>query len=213
LNTFKSAVYAGVMTVAANEGATAVNVTYPEVGATLRGELPPGYSHLRVRVPVGGPEAFATAVWAVTTWRMHRAAGLFVEAERARPGLRITGRLNLLGGTPRLGFRVPCEVVDVVDEPGRGGFVYGTLPGHPERGEEAFVVEVADGQTWLTVTAFSRPALWFTRAAGPLVPLLQRGYAHRLAAALRRICADHTSRAAISTPSPSRMRSRPKSRA
>lgn len=160
-------------------------LTYAEVGATLRGSLPPGYNHLLVRVPVGGSEAFDTAVRAVTTWRMHRGALLFVDAEPARPGLRIAARL----GIPRLGPRVLCEVVGVITEPDRGGFAYGTLPGHPERGEEAFIVERAEGRTWLTVTAFSQPAAWFTRAAGPLVPILQRVYAHRLAAVLRRICA------------------------
>jgi len=163
----------------------AISLTYPEVGATLSGSLPPGYNHLLVRVPVGSSEAFHAAVQAVTTWRMHRAALLFVDAEPARPGLRIVARL----GAPRIGFRVPCEVVGVIAEPDRGGFAYGTLPGHPEQGEEAFIVERADGQTWLTVTAFSHPAAWFTRAAGPLVPILQRAYAHRLAGSLRRICA------------------------
>jgi uncharacterized protein (UPF0548 family) len=33
-------------------------------------------------------------------------------------------------------IRVPCRVVYVLDEPERRGFAYGTLPGHPESGEE-----------------------------------------------------------------------------
>ena len=37
--------------------------------------------------------------------------------------------------------REPIEVVAVVDEPDRQGFAYGTLTGHPLRGEEAFIVE------------------------------------------------------------------------
>jgi uncharacterized protein (UPF0548 family) len=53
----------------------------------------------------------------------------------------------------------PVRVIYVVDEPDCRGFAYGTLPGHPERGEEAFLVEQEeDGSVWLTVKAFSRPA-------------------------------------------------------
>ncbi len=56
-------------------------------------------------------------------------------------------------------FRIPARVVYVVDEPNRRGFAYGSLPGHPERGEEAFVVERHDDESvWLVIRAFSRPA-------------------------------------------------------
>ncbi|TXN26732.1 DUF1990 family protein, partial [Lacisediminihabitans profunda] len=50
------------------------------------------------------------------------------------------------------------------DEPQRRGFAYGTLPGHPEEGEESFIVEqTEDGSVWLEISAFSRPAngLWW----------------------------------------------------
>ena len=39
-----------------------------------------------------------------------------------------------------MGFlQAPCRVVYVIDEPDIRGFAYGTLPGHPESGEERFV--------------------------------------------------------------------------
>jgi uncharacterized protein (UPF0548 family) len=45
-----------------------------------------------------------------------------------------------------------------VDEPGRFGFAYGTLPLHPEQGEEAFVVSHdEDDAVWLDIVVFSRP--------------------------------------------------------
>jgi uncharacterized protein (UPF0548 family) len=76
-----------------------------------------------------------------------------------------------------------------VDDERQAGFGYGTLPGHPERGEEAFLVERDDGgEVWFTVRAFSRPARWFTRAAGPAVVAFQHAYARRLGATLRRLC-------------------------
>ena len=33
---------------------------------------------------------------------------------------------------------LPCRVIYVDEDPGRFAFAYGTLPGHPERGEVAF---------------------------------------------------------------------------
>jgi uncharacterized protein (UPF0548 family) len=62
----------------------------------------------------------------------------------------------------------------VVSEPGRCGFAYGTLPGHPESGEEAFLLEQHDdGTVTFAVTAFSRPATALARAAGPLGRAIQ----------------------------------------
>jgi hypothetical protein len=56
-------------------------------------------------------------------------------------------------------MRAPCRVVYVIDEPRRRGFAYGTLPGHPESGEEAFVLEQRDDGTIASnIIAFSRPA-------------------------------------------------------
>ncbi|MEO7147892.1 MAG: DUF1990 domain-containing protein [Terrimesophilobacter sp.] len=58
-----------------------------------------------------------------------------------------------------LRFHAPCRVIYVIDEPKRKGFAYGSLPGHPACGEEAFVVsQTDDGSVWLTVRAFSRPS-------------------------------------------------------
>ena len=57
------------------------------------------------------------------------------------------------------GVKAPARVVYIVDEPNRKGFAYGTLPGHPEDGEEAFIVDRRDdGSVWITIRAFSRPS-------------------------------------------------------
>ncbi|WP_079170978.1 MULTISPECIES: DUF1990 family protein [unclassified Streptomyces] len=162
--------------------------SYPEVGATAPSEgLPSGYAHLRHRTFVGrGRDVFDAAGAAVTTWRMHRESGARVhaEAERAAPG----ARLRVAVGVGRLEYAVPCEVVWAAYGGTRTGFAYGTLEGHPESGEESFVVTLdPDGSVWFTVTAFSRPARWYTRAAGPVVPALQRWYARRLGCAVRRL--------------------------
>jgi uncharacterized protein (UPF0548 family) len=83
--------------------------------------------------------------------------------------------------------KVPVRVVYVVDEPLRKGFGYGTLPGHPERGEEAFIVEYRDDDSvWLTIRAFSRPASWVFWAGYPVVRLMQEIYTGRYERALAR---------------------------
>jgi uncharacterized protein (UPF0548 family) len=67
-----------------------------------------------------------------------------------------------------------CRIVAVVDESDRYGFAYGTLPGHPERGEEAFVVERRDGGPVFTVVVFWQPAEVLARLGGPVTRHLQR---------------------------------------
>ncbi|MEU6486037.1 DUF1990 domain-containing protein [Streptomyces sp. NPDC046887] len=163
------------------------DLTYPETGATLERPLPAGYHHLHHTAPIGhGREVFQRAGAAVMTWRMHRRTGVRVAADtpRAEPGTRVSVGF----GTARRGITAPCAVVWTVDDTTRTGFAYGTLPGHPETGEESFVVDLRpDGSVWFTVTAFSRPGCWYTRLAGPVVPLLQRAYAVQLGRTLRRL--------------------------
>jgi uncharacterized protein (UPF0548 family) len=85
-----------------------------------------------------------------------------------------------------VGVVVPCRVVYVINEPSRSGFAYGTLPGHPEKGEEAFVVELStDGQVHLVIRAFSRPATLLARAGGPLTRAIQELITERYVRALR----------------------------
>ena len=94
-------------------------------------------------------------------------AGLRVAAsdDRVVPGAVVV--LGICFGPVMV--RAPCRVVYVVDEPRRRGFAYGTLPGHAESGEEAFVLaQQEDGTTTFTITAFSRPASFLARCAGPL---------------------------------------------
>jgi len=147
-------------------------LSYPEVGATLADERPAGYHHLAVERHLGGPEQYDAAASFVLEWGLQRGAGLRVPdgLRPASPGDRVTLRLGL----GRAALPIPVEVVGVLDEPDRSGFAYGTLPGHPECGEELFAVERRADGTWLVIRAFSRPGRWFTRVAGPVGRLAQR---------------------------------------
>lgn len=77
-------------------------------------------------------------------------------------------------------IKSPVRVVYLVDEPKRKGFAYGTVDGHPEQGEEAFIVEQKeDGSVWLTVRAFSRPSSRFWLAVSPILRQMQAMYTRR----------------------------------
>lgn len=160
------------------------DLTYPEQGAT-KGALPPGYHHLERRARLGnGRAVFERGAAALMSWEMHRAAGLRVTAEGdARPGVRVVSRI-----AP--GLTAPCRVVYVIDEPDRRGFAYGTLPGHPESGEEAFIVGIGEaGEVWFTVRAFTRPGSVLARISGPFGRVAQRLIAWRYTKAMRHLSA------------------------
>lgn len=146
------------------------DVTYPEIGAT-RGQLPAGYRHTRRRAALGsGRDVFVRASAALLSWEMHRRSGLAVAAD----GAAATGDTVVLGFGPSPALVVPCRVIYEVDETDRRGFAYGSLPDHPERGEESFVVTMdGPGNVWLEIVAFSRPALALARVAGPIARGLQ----------------------------------------
>jgi uncharacterized protein (UPF0548 family) len=161
-----------------------LNFTYPEVGATRLPGLPAGYDTFLVRTLVGrGQASMLAAADAVMEWRMHRAipVGIDASAPRAAPGVDVTVTLVHL-------IRAPCRIVWTEESARLAGWAYGTLEGHPECGEEAFVVHRDDDDAvWLTVTAFSRPAAWYARAVSPLVPYVQRAYARRCGRVLSRL--------------------------
>jgi uncharacterized protein (UPF0548 family) len=161
----------------------AAELTYGEVGRTAA-TLPSGYRHLRRTVRIGnGLETFETSANALLGWQVQLRSGLRVasSSRRAEPGAVV--RLGWGAGPLRL--TAPCRVVYAVDAPRRQGFAYGTLPGHPESGEEAFVVERHDDETvTFTVTAFSRPATWTSKAAGPAGVAVQHWITRRYLRAL-----------------------------
>ncbi|CAL9588017.1 DUF1990 domain-containing protein [Streptomyces griseomycini] len=164
---------------------SSADFTYDHVGATREpGSCPPGFHPMRVRTRLGeGEEVFRRAAEAVLTWELHRAVGvgLDADAERAAPGVDVTVTLAGI-------VKAPCRVVWTVEEPRRAGWAYGTLAGHPECGEESFVVDrTGDGTVWLTVEAFSRAARWYARAGGPATRGLQHAYARRCGKVLRHL--------------------------
>ncbi len=160
--------------------------SYAEVGATRDGALPAGYDHVeRAHVVGSGRADFDRAAAAVFRWAAQRGAGLRIQADgpASTPGTVVL----MTAGLRRLGLDIPCRVVWVVDEPDRRGFAYGTLPGHPESGEESFVVSLRpDGAVVYELRAFSRLATPFSRLGAPVSRRVQTLALDRYVAAIRR---------------------------
>ncbi len=159
------------------------SLTYTEVGASRDRELPSGYHHVRRRERIGQASSFDRAVTGLRTWAGHEGAGLRVfPSDPVEPDATIIAVTTI--GPMRV--VVPCRIVAVFKDSDSFGFVYGTLPGHPECGEESFVIERRDGATFFTVSAFSKPVDPLARLAGPIGRAVQRSVTRRYVSALRR---------------------------
>ncbi|QEO09801.1 DUF1990 family protein [Protaetiibacter larvae] len=167
-------------------------LTYAAVGATLAAggmAVPAGFQAIDREVVLGsGRELFARAVDTTMRWGVQRGAGIRVRSLSLDEGRPLAvGDLAILR-IPLWPRDVPCRVVVVIDEPDRAGFAYGTLPGHPESGEEAFLIELRpDGTVVQRIRAFSRPANAFFRLGYPVLALLQRRYTDRYLRSLRAV--------------------------
>lgn len=163
--------------------------TYPEIGGTGEDLLPPGYHLAEHSAVVGsGPAALERAAAAVFGWRAQRGVGLRIRATgpASTPGTVVV----LTAGLPRFGYDIPCRVVWASTEGDLRGFSYGTLPGHPERGEERFTVRLTeDGDVVYRIRVFFRLASPAARLAGPASLLLQRASTARYVSAIERATA------------------------
>jgi uncharacterized protein (UPF0548 family) len=161
-------------------------LTYPGVGSARSGPAPAGFREDRRSAVVGsGRDAFERAAAAVLDWRAQRGAGLRVRASgpAGTPGTVVV----LTAGLPRFGYDIPCRVVWAQTDGDERGFAYGTLPGHPESGEECFLVRLTpDGDVVYEIRVFFRLASTAARLAGPVSLLLQRAATRAYVAAIRR---------------------------
>jgi len=161
-------------------------LTYDAVGTACSGVAPDGFRGARRSAVVGSGRAdFERAAAAVLDWRAQRGSGLRVRATgpSSEPGTVVV----LTAGLPRFGYDIPCRVVWGSTEGDERGFAYGTLPGHPESGEECFLVRLTPaGDVVYEIRVFFRLASPMARLAGPLSVLLQRLATDRYVSAIRR---------------------------
>lgn len=161
--------------------ARAADLTYgPPVGHTLDDDL--GRSLPGESIDVASFDAARTAL---RTWVAHRGVGFDVVPPDAAVEVGTTVLIVLRRGP--LYVLARNRIVAVVDEPDRFGWAYGTLEGHPEQGEEAFLVERRGDGARVTIRHDSAPASWSARLVGPLAKRWQmaalRGYLRAIASA------------------------------
>lgn len=149
------------------------SLNYEGIGSTEHGPLPAKAEFLITQAYLGqGIAAYRRAVQGLLTWELQKRAGLRVraESEAVLPGTRVVSGFGI--GPFRI--NAPCEVVWVRrpaagDGPQSAGFGYGTLPGHPVRGEEAFEISIdGQGAVLIRITAFGVPSNWFYAAGAAL---------------------------------------------
>jgi uncharacterized protein (UPF0548 family) len=164
-------------------GQRELTYSYPAVGATRHDAAPPGFAVDHNRQRLGrGDDVFARACAALRGWRMFPAGWTAIEPRAPIVAGAVVG---VLVRTLGVWWWNAARIVYVLDEPGRFGFAYGTLPGHAESGEERFLVEQrADGEVWYDLRAFSRPRHWLARLGHPLTRALQRRFARASKAAM-----------------------------
>jgi uncharacterized protein (UPF0548 family) len=132
---------------------------------------------------------WSAATDAIRQWSGHRSAGAVLAP--ATPPLDE-------GSTMAFGIRVlgvwatgTCRIVRLIDDDRAFGFSYGTLPHHPEQGEEMFAAHLNDdGSVTFRVAAFSRPSGLVTTAIGPIGRLIQRIMTRRYLAGFAAFAAD-----------------------
>jgi uncharacterized protein (UPF0548 family) len=115
---------------------------------------------------------FATASRAIQRWEGQRAAGLTLWPRC--PSIEVGQTLAIVIPVGPISVSATSRIIEVVDEPDRYGFVYSTLPHHPEDGEESFIISRRDGGgVDVTVTAVWRAATLANRVCPPLTRFLQ----------------------------------------
>jgi uncharacterized protein (UPF0548 family) len=161
------------------------DLSYAEHGAT-EGPMPPGYHHDQWQADLGSydPARFERLAVALGAWQAQRGAGLTIFPDKpVSPRLTIAFSVRVAATYVTAAVRVVC----VTAEPDRAGFAYGTLPQHPEQGEEAFHV-VRDGERILfRITAFSRPRHPLARLGAPVSRIVQARMSRAYLQAMRSV--------------------------
>ena len=172
--------------------------SYSAVGSTCVADetwsgKPRGFRSYEHTVCIGqGEEDWRLATAAVVRWDVKTRSG-FTVRPASGTDVRVAQGLNytLVAQVGPFRLAEPVQVVSVVDLPDRCGFAYGTRPGHPVTGEEAFIVHRhRDGSVWFTQRSLTRPGLGRWRLAFPAALLAQRWYRRRYTHSLRSIVND-----------------------
>ena len=140
-------------------------------------EVAAGHGFVDRRIVGQGSGAFDSAVIALRSLVAQRAVADVIPAD-AEAVLGSTLLVEL--GFGPISLVAVNRVVWLVDEPDRWGFAYATLPGHPERGQESFVVRrLPNDEAEVTITGVAHASVPLGRFIGPLVRPVQSRMAER----------------------------------
>lgn len=165
-------------------------LTYSAVGGI--GTTPPAgfvVDHTRVRLG-HGKAVFEEATALLRRWGQFQLG--WVESSSCDIPLEQGQVVGVLARVFGVWCLNACRIVSVVDtstdDLQRFGFLYGTLPGHVECGEERFLVEwdQSDDSVWYDIVAFSRPQHFLARIGYPVVRRFQKKFARDSAAVMQR---------------------------
>ena len=166
---------------------SALELTYRQVGATSS-TPPTDYIVDHTRVKLGeGHETFEIARQAMEDWQHFHLGWISVASSKTL--ICENEVVVLLTKVFGMWAMCACRIVDVIEETKprcRFGFAYGTLPGHPESGEERFLIEIDDdGIVWYDILAFSKPHHPLAKIGYPFVRRLQKRFARDSAAKMQ----------------------------
>jgi uncharacterized protein (UPF0548 family) len=164
--------------------ASAQSPTFDHIGATRSADRVPGFRYDSYAAPIGHGQAdWDAACNGLRVWAAHAGARVSITPHNAPlvEGQTVVASTSV----GPMHVLIPCRIVYVLDESNRFGFAYATLPGHPECGEEAFMLSRSDeGEMTFTVSAHSHPADLMTRLGGPISRLVQQRTNHAYVAGL-----------------------------
>jgi uncharacterized protein (UPF0548 family) len=136
-----------------------------------------------------GRADFAAACVALRSWAMFRQPWT-VPAPPLAP-IELGATVGYAARASGVWWGCCCRIVALIDDVDadgtrRFGFEYGTLRGHPVRGEERFLVtHEPSGEVHFSLFAVSRPGRWYTWMGRPLARRVQARFRPGAAAAVR----------------------------
>jgi uncharacterized protein (UPF0548 family) len=156
-----------------NKAQLSLPFTYEPLFCTRTNTHPAGFDADIQKVVIGkGAADFERAMTAILTWQMFPKPWTTIQPQTAPivEGEQVTMYAQFFG----IWWRNACRIVYLVDTPTSFGFAYGTTPGHLERGEELFLVEIDENDdVWYTIQAYSQPRHVFAKIGYPLMRMLQ----------------------------------------
>lgn len=168
--------------------------TYPEQGMTRQDGPQVGYVRDHNRVHLGtGSSLYMESKVALRRWHQFELGWVRVRTNNVplKPDETVCLQVHFA----LLWKLFACRIVYIVEEEDTSspikkfGFAYGTLPGHPESGEERFLIEwnSIDDSVWYDILAYSQPGNFAVALGYPFSRLMQKRFARESMASMKHL--------------------------